>query len=170
MKDDPFARLGGLDQQLFAQHSAETAAVHAGPTKNKPGMAGNGRSNVPEDVPTSARTKERRSQRSFEPSRPRRTERHPYDFYVDQILWLNHMKVQLQETYGCRITANAMVQLALELFIQDYRKRGSHSHLVSELALKQRTEETPEAATEEADEGTDGRPEDRPQEGQTWKR
>ena len=42
------------------------------------------------------------------------------------------MKLQMQETYHCRVTANSMVQLALDLLYADYRERGI-VHIVTQL-------------------------------------
>lgn len=89
----------------------------------------------------------------------RPVERRPYDFYSDQVLWLNRMKVEIQARYGRKVTANAMVQLALDLFIQDYKAKGKRSALISNLVFHRPLRERPEEETEEAsDEETSGRP------------
>ena len=88
----------------------------------------------------------RRNQRTFrppaQPARERLTRR-PYDFFQDQVLWLNRTKVEIQELYDRRITANAMVQLAMDLLIADYNRRKERSKLVTKLVLNQRTGERP---------------------------
>jgi len=56
-------------------------------------------------------------------------------------LWLKRTKVEIEERYGSRVTANAMVQLALDLFIEDYKRRKELSKLVTNLVLDQRTME-----------------------------
>ena len=81
-------------------------------------------------------------QGSAQPTRERLTRR-PYDFFQDQVLWLNRTKVEIQERYDRRITANAMVQLALDLLITDYKRRKERSRLVTKLVLNQRTGERP---------------------------
>ena len=72
-----------------------------------------------------------------------RLTRRPYDFFQDQVLWLNRTKVEIQEQYDRRITANAMVQLALDLLIADYQRRKERSKLVTKLVLNQKTGERP---------------------------
>ena len=171
MKDDPFAKLGGLDQKLFTSlpsgegsSTEKIKKIEQSPTKSR-------RPDVRTDEPTSESTKERRSQRSFEPLSERRIERHPYDFYVDQVLWLNRMKVQLQERYGCRITANSMVQLALDTLIHDYRERGARSNIITQLVGNQRIRGTAELkAEEDPNETADERPDVRSEKGNEWKR
>ena len=69
--------------------------------------------------------------------------RRPYDFFEDQVLWLNRTKLEIQERYDQRITANAMVQLALDLLIADYKRRKERSKLVTKLVLNQRRGERP---------------------------
>ena len=171
MKDDPFAKLGGLDQKLFTSSLSTEAAEVEKVKKIKQLPPEFGRSDVRSDVPTSVNTKERRFQRSFEPTPERRMERRPYDFYVDQVLWLNRMKVQLQETYRCRVTANSMVQLALDMLIRDYRERGVRSHIVTQLVGNQRVRGVSEfKAEEDTNEAADERPDVRPEKGNVWKR
>jgi len=143
MRDDPFAKLSGLDQKLFmppppTQAAGEEKAKGAKKqrveaTEERP----DGRSEHPGFQPTSQRTKEGALGRSFELPKERLTERHPYDFYKDQVLWLNKVKVEIQEKYGRKVTASAIVQLALDLFIRDYRKRGERSSLITDLVLNQ---------------------------------
>jgi hypothetical protein len=147
MRDDPFARLGALDQQLFAQPKAKTAPAE-------------GRKSVRPDEPapeqragrTSIAKKERLLAETFPGPCERPTERRPYDFYSDQLLWLDRTKVELHERYRRRITSNAIVQLALELLIRDYRARGRHSRVITHLVFGQPLEEST------ADEGTSGQP------------
>jgi hypothetical protein len=81
----------------------------------------------------------------------RKIDRRSYDFFHDQVLWLNRMKVELEERYDLQITANAMVQLALDLLILDHRRRGRHSQLMAHLVFGQPLEG-------EAKGGTEGRP------------
>ena len=90
-------------------------------------------------------TKERTSQspkdRTFVASsgRPkeRPVERRPYDFYRDQVLWLKGTKLEIEKRYGRRITANAMVQLALDVLIKDYQHSKEGSKLVQERVMKE---------------------------------
>ncbi len=85
----------------------------------------NERENEPADLPTNAPSDVR--------PKERRVQRRPYDFYVDQILWLKEMKLEIEKKYGRHITANVMVQLALDLLIQDYERNKDRSKLVREL-------------------------------------
>ena len=144
MKDDPFRELSGLDQRLFGPPS---------PSKGGQKTKGKGSEKVPAKEPSSEswkvrksegryeRRKIRTSQRPLEPKKERPIERRPYDFYRDQLLWLKRTKVEIEERYGSRVTANAMVQLALDLFIEDYKRRKELSKLVTNLVLEQRTNE-----------------------------
>ena len=144
MKDDPFRELSGLDQRLFGPSS---------PSKGDGKTKGKGSEKVPTKGPSSESWKVRKSegrserrkirsyQRPFEPEKERPIERRPYDFYRDQLLWLKRTKVEIEERYGSRVTANAMVQLALDLFIEDYKRRKEGSKLVTNLVLEQRTNE-----------------------------
>lgn len=72
-------------------------------------------------VPTSGRPKERRA------------ERRPYDFFHDQVLWLKETKLEIEKRHGKTIPANAMVQLAVDLLIEDYEKNKERSKLVCTL-------------------------------------
>jgi hypothetical protein len=56
-------------------------------------------------------------------------------------------KVEIQEKYGQRVTANAMVQLAVDWLMQDYKRRKERSKLVTKLVTNQRTEERPDGRT-----------------------
>ena len=82
-------------------------------------------SHVGESVPTSGRPSERL------------TERRPYDFYRDQVFWLKETKLAIEKRYGKTIPANAIVQLALDLLIEDYKRREDRSKLVLKLVLKE---------------------------------
>jgi len=84
MRNDPFANLSGLDQKLFAasvKPPSRDAAATSIKTEERP------------DVRTNERTllgkKERTFQRPAQRTKERPTERRPYDFFRDQLLWLN---------------------------------------------------------------------------------
>jgi hypothetical protein len=64
-------------------------------------------------------------------------ERHSHDIFHDQVRWMNRVKLDVEETYGAKVTSNAMVQLALDLFIHDYELNGDESALIRTLVLKQ---------------------------------
>jgi len=101
------------------------------------------RPDVPTKKPSSVETKKETLQRPVQPRKERLTERRPYDFFRDQILWLNKTKVEIQEKYGRKVTANAMVQLALDVFIQDYKRRKERSKLITNLVSNQGRQERP---------------------------
>lgn len=156
MRNDPFAKLSGLDQKLFVPSSPtrvrgqEEAGAEKRPRVAVTKERSHERQKLPRFEPMPQRTEEGTLQRSFEYPKQRATERNSYDFYKDQILWLNRMKVEIQERYGRRVTANTIVQLALDLLIQDYRKRGERSSLITNLVLKQPATERPDPGSSEA--------------------
>lgn len=143
MRDDPFAKLSGLDQKLFTAgpKAARKNVRDTSKTKRE------GRADVRSKEPMSVEKKKETFQRPAQPTKERLTERRPYDFFRDQVLWLNKTKVEIQEKYGRRVTANAMVQLALDLFIEDYKRRRGRSKLVTKLVFNRRTEERPSGPT-----------------------
>jgi len=152
MRDDPFARLSGLDQRLFVPSSpAASKGRRRDASKEAEAKSPSGRPNLPVSQGASRKTERRVFERPLKPEvqKERLTERHPYDFFRDQILWLNRVKVEIQEQYGRRVTANAIVQLALDLLIEDYRRRGRRSSLISSLVLRSQTEDYPGRSPEE---------------------
>lgn len=62
----------------------------------------------------------------------------PYDFFQDQIRWLNRKKLELEEEYGKRVPATAMVQLAVDLLIADHELNGEDSQLIRVLIKDER--------------------------------
>ena len=68
-------------------------------------------------------------------------ERHSHDIFHDQVRWMNRVKLDVEESYGARITSNAIVQLALDLFISDYEANGNDSALIRTLVLGKRSAE-----------------------------
>ena len=67
------------------------------------------------------------------PSVRRPTHRRSFDFYWDQLHWLNRTRHHIQEHYGQLVSANAMVRLALDLLIADHKRRGHQSKLIIRL-------------------------------------
>ncbi len=63
----------------------------------------------------------------------RTVERHSHDIFQDQVRWMNRLKLDLEERYGAKVTGNAMVQLALDLFRDDFLNHGDDSSLVRAL-------------------------------------
>ena len=143
MRDDPFARMAGLDQQLFVagrQPTITDTPKTAAPQPKQRTSTSERPSGRPADRPsgeTSFETAEQPTVATSERStgRPdvRTIERRPYDFFHDQVQWLNRMKVTIEERYHRKVTANAMVQLALDRLIEDYQRRGRDSALVAQL-------------------------------------
>ncbi len=62
----------------------------------------------------------------------------PYDFFQDQIRWLNRKKLELEEEYGKRVPATAMVQLAVDLLIAEHELNGQDSQLIRVLIKEER--------------------------------
>ena len=60
----------------------------------------------------------------------RTVERHSHDIFQDQVRWMNRLKLDLEERYGAKVTGNAMVQLALDLFRDDFLSHGEQSGLI----------------------------------------
>ena len=155
MRNDPFAKLSGLDQKLFVPSSLTPARGQEEAKAEKRQRVevrkerSHERQELPRFEPMSQGRGEGTLQRSFEYPKQRATERNSYDFYKDQILWLNRTKVEIQEKYGRRVTANTIVQLALDLLIQDYRRRGERSSLITNLVLKQPATERPDQGSSE---------------------
>jgi hypothetical protein len=44
----------------------------------------------------------------------RLVERHSHDIFRDQVLWINRLKLELEEQYGARVTSNSIVRLAID--------------------------------------------------------
>jgi len=172
-RSDPFAgaKLSqdvGLDQRLFQPPPAESQAPPKGRTSVRKDERTLVRSNLrklerPEGTSKEGkvgRTKERRSEGEpmthERPQQVRLVEHRPYDFFQDQIRWLNRRKVELEERYGKRVTANAMVQLAVDLLIADYELDPEDSQVVRVLVKEERPsvrkDGGPEASTARVEE------------------
>ena len=163
-RNDPFsgAKLSeqvGLDQRLFQPSPPRTSSQRPDGTSSdaqeeRPAVA---KIEEPSDrpaVPRADRTKRlpklgtgegtagklavpgRRAPRTEVVSRI--VEHRPYDFYQDQVRWLNRKKVELEEEYGKLIPATAMVQLAVDLLIADYEANGPDSQLIRVLIEEER--------------------------------
>ncbi len=77
-------------------------------------------------------------------------EHRPYDFFQDQVRWLNRKKVELEEEYGERVPATAMVQLAVDLLIADYEANKENSQLIKVLIDEERPSVRPFGPSEDA--------------------
>ena len=76
-----------------------------------------------------------------------------YDFFRDQISWLNRQRLELKERYGRQVPATVMVQLALDLFIRDFEEQGEDSQLVRVLIKGERPTTRPEAGQRPEEDG-----------------
>ena len=77
---------------------------------------------------------------------PRPKERHSHDLFRDQTLWMNKLKLEIEEKYGRRVTGNEIVQTAIELLRADYASRKESSTLIRVLVRKEPLEESGVAA------------------------
>lgn len=78
-----------------------------------------------------------------------------YDFFKDQVNWLNRQRLELKEHYGRLVPATVMVQLALDLFIKDFQQHGEDSQLVRVL-IKGEQPQTASKQERPAGEGNGG--------------
>ena len=156
-----------LDQRLFVPASASSQERALLTTKQRANAPTLPRDNAPTDPDTDERTLARDEEaalassrvRSREPRRERRAadghetssglrcqrppvrtiERHSHDIFQDQVRWMNRLKLDLEERYGAKVTGNAMVQLALDLFRDDFLSLGEESSLVRVLVQGRRS-------------------------------
>lgn len=63
----------------------------------------------------------------------RRLSRYAHDLYIDQVRWMNRLKLELEEGYGVKVTGNAVVQLALDMLREDFVRNGEASVLIRAL-------------------------------------
>lgn len=151
MKNDPYARLGGLDQQLFQREPKKEPAKQSNnvttlsrsnePTTDRSGDASPRRDNEKAkhrvNVPSTQRGNEATRTRASSPkglvTRSRIQERHSHDIYQDQVRWINRLKVDIEETHGAKLTGNQVVQLAIDLIRADYERHGEDSALIRRL-------------------------------------
>lgn len=141
-----------LDQRLFTAPPAVASAPSLETTKQRDNETtlsrGHETTLPPTSEPTSVSSNERLPQRMSSPSKrrtsaaaPGRTpvsrllERHSHDIYQDQVRWLNRTKLDFEETYGVKVTGNAMVQLALDRLRRDFEAQGEASDLFRVLVL-----------------------------------
>jgi hypothetical protein len=165
VKNDPYSKLGGLDQLLFKEDRPEQRNnaitqqrdVETTPARDneEPGERVNEQAKARDNVSAMPRTNTPAPQRrrgltteqTIEATRTRVSvptghrpnvrvdERHSHDIFQDQVRWMNRVKLDVEETYGKRVTSNAIVQLAIDLFIQDYEANGNDSALIATLVL-----------------------------------
>jgi hypothetical protein len=126
---DPFANTKlsgqvGLDQRLFAETRPPSV-----PPKERSEEGPDERTKERTVVPKKERPAVRPSDAPFSP-KPRTVEHRPYDFFSDQVRWLNRTKLDIDERYGKRIPATAMVQLAVDLLIADFEADSQDSYVI----------------------------------------
>ena len=119
------AKMGHRPDQAVGPSPVPAEPTHDDQTKVQRAEGPSTRPHIRELVPTSGRPPERL------------IERRPYDFYRDQVFWLKETKLELEKRYGQTIPANAIVQLALDLLIEDYKRHGDRSKLVLKLIAKE---------------------------------
>ena len=82
------------------------------------------------------------------PREERRVERHSHDIFVDQVRWLNRLKLELGEEFGVKLTSNALVQLAIDMLRRDFDANAERSELFRTLIRE--PQETSVTAGEDA--------------------
>ena len=90
---------------------------------------------MPAALPTNVRGEERR------------VERHSHDIFIDQVRWMNRLKLELGEEFGVKLTGNALVQLAIDMLRRDFDAHGERSELFRTLIAE------PQASATVAGEG-----------------
>ncbi|MGE4053431.1 MAG: hypothetical protein AB7F99_01425 [Vicinamibacterales bacterium] len=144
-----------LDQRLFAPPPAMAPVPALETTKQRDNETTLSRAHGPTPAPmseptlersnervperTSARSKRRGSVPTNDHARraSRALERHSHDIYQDQVRWLNRTKLDFEETYGVKVTGNAMVQVALDRLRRDFEAEGEASDLFRVLVLNE---------------------------------
>lgn len=76
----------------------------------------------------------------------RRAERHSHDIFLDQVRWMNRLKLELDERFGAKVTSNALVQAAIDMLRHDFERNGERSELFRTLV---RAPDAASAATKE---------------------
>lgn len=139
---DPFAGVGlssmaGLDQRLFDGHAASESRPDVRPSGRKPVRPSErGNEGLVEPTDEGPDVSQRVSPPTSRPPARGRILRRPYDFFEEQVQFLNRKRLEIEEQYGLRVPANAMVQLAVDLLISDFERRGEKSQLIETLVLK----------------------------------
>ena len=134
-----------MPESLWQAVQEETAKQERKPLQHPEARQGavpslaqkNASENVRKDIPKKGGTSQPPEVRKSVPISERLTERRPHDLYRDQILWLKETKLEIEKRYGQLVTANAMVQLALDLLIADYDRNRERSKLVLRLVSKE---------------------------------
>jgi len=164
MRDDPFAKLGALDQRLF-QPAASTRSVPRDPTSELPSLSTDSQ---PLNEPSNQGFKEPSNQRFKEPSfggrklerlearngspdqswdlvpedltrldlatRPDRQS--TYAFTAQELDGLEDLKIVLRRKYDLSITKNDLIRCAIHMLLADCQKGGEKSMTVARLRAK----------------------------------
>lgn len=156
----------GRDQRLFAP-PVGTDAPAMETTKQRANATTFARDNVPSraraheatHAPATEPTAERANAAAQEPSLvpaglptnvrggERRVERRSHDIFIDQVRWMNRLKLELGEEFGVKLTGNALVQLAIDMLHRDFDANGERSELFRTLIAE------PQATSSSAEEG-----------------
>jgi len=138
----------GRDQRLFAPPvspdavAAETTKQRTNTTTlardNAPAPAGTHEAtHAPATEPSLGRNTAAAQEPALASARPpanvpreeRRVERHSHDIFMDQVRWMNRLKLELGEELGVKLTSNALVQLAIDMLRRDFDANGERSEL-----------------------------------------
>jgi hypothetical protein len=79
-----------------------------------------------EERPGAARRGPRQAPR-FAFAGERLVERHSHDIFRDQVLWINRLKLEIEEQYGRRVTSNSIVRLAIDRLRADFEVDGGET-------------------------------------------
>lgn len=142
----------GRDQRLFTSPAGPAAPV-VQTTKQRANATTFARDNAPTPAPAPAPASEATHARATEPAlgrnnvaaqepalvpaelpanmraEERRVERHSHDIFIDQVRWMNRLKLELGEDFGVKLTSNALVQLAIDMLRRDFEANGERSEL-----------------------------------------
>jgi hypothetical protein len=161
MRDDPFSKLGALDQKLFQSQPSGRTDPKAGsdsrpvlrtesnPERERRSVGAEERGSAPtteraraqtsED--TSAQANEGASARSFsDPSREKPFDlgtkpyrRLSFDFTDREYEVIEDVKLQVRRNFGVPITKNDIVRCAMGMLLSDLERTAERSRLVREL-------------------------------------
>lgn len=156
MRNDPFAKLGALDQQLFqpkADASSSRPAIPVPPSPTPPQSP----SEPSTKEPWNQASKEARKQASLQGTNPGRKEaaslnpapayedldlnRRPerqntYAFTTEELERLEDLKIEISRTYDLPVTKYDLVRCAVHMLLHDYRTKGEASSVLERLRRK----------------------------------
>jgi hypothetical protein len=150
MRDDPFSKLGALDQKLFTTQPPAAAPPVVSPSSPP---------SVPDATTGSMKqaSKELRKQGSLEPRKlgtkqgsnlsqerdepqldiNRRPDRqNTYAFTTDELERLEDLKILIRRRYDLGVTKNDLIRCAVHMLLDDFHGRGEGSDLLVRLRKK----------------------------------